>query len=193
MDGRLIAWARAVKRRRKTKFPVLWLFTDEVRLPDPMPAIRALPSGLCGVVFRHDATPNRAALGRQLAKLCRARRLVFVAAGDPRLAAAMHAGLHLRAGRRSLLRPHDGLVTSSAHNMTEIRRAAAAGAKIIFISPAFATASHPGARGLSAIQWNNLARRAPHGTAYALGGVDGQKMTSLASFCCGAGAITALT
>src|SRR5580692_5856621 len=100
MDDRLIAWARAVKSRGgASRGPVLWLFTDERRLPDPLAAVARLPAG-AGVVFRHDADPRRAELGRALAKLCRRRRLVLAVAGDWRLAVALRAGLHLRGGRR---------------------------------------------------------------------------------------------
>ena len=60
---------------------------------------RGLPRGLAGVVLRHDGEPGRAALGRELAEICRSRRLALVVAGDVRLAAALGAGVHLRAGR----------------------------------------------------------------------------------------------
>ena len=110
MDERLVAWARAsVARRRggdRPFLPPLWLFTDANRLPDPRPAVARLPKGLAGVVLRHDGAPDRAALGRDLARLCRARRLTLVVAGDVRLAASLRAGVHLRAGRwPSAIRP----------------------------------------------------------------------------------------
>ena len=42
----------------------------------------------------------------------------------------------------------------------------------MLLSPAFATASHPGAPGLGPLRWAALARRAPAGVAVvALGGV----------------------
>jgi thiamine-phosphate pyrophosphorylase len=190
MDQGLLSWARAVKRRRKSRLPVLWLFTDSRRLSDPLPAIAALPRHLCGVVFRQA---EDSALARAVAKLCRSRNIALVIAGDARLAAAEKSGLHLRAGRRpGLSRPRPGLVTSSAHSLPEIRRAGKAGAKIIFISPAFATGSHPGAPALGAYRWLNLARRAQTGKAYALGGLDGQKIISLARLCCGAAGIDAM-
>src|ERR1041384_7766902 len=98
MDSRLLAWAFA-SRRRGPKLPRLWLFTDARRLPDPRPAIARLPRGLAGVVLRHDAEPGRAMLGRDIARICRARRLALVVAGDARLAAVLGAGVHLRGGR----------------------------------------------------------------------------------------------
>jgi thiamine-phosphate pyrophosphorylase len=157
-----------------------------------MPAIARLPPGLSGVVLRHDDAPDRAALAERVATMCRERRLGLVVAGDARLAARLGAGLHLRGGRRAGRCTRPGLVTSSAHNVPEILAARRAGAKILFISPAFATASHPGGRALGAVRWRLLARRAGPCFAYALGGISGQKVKELADFCYGAGAIHAL-
>ena len=85
--------------------PALWLFTDAQRLPDPRGAVARLPRGLCGVVLRHDDDPDRRALALDLARLCRRRRLVLVVAGDTRLALALGAGIHLRAGAMAGRRP----------------------------------------------------------------------------------------
>ena len=116
MDPRLLSWAHAAASRCRSRQPVLWLFTDARRLPDPRPAAARLPRGLAGIVLRHDGDPARSALGRDLARICRARRLVLVVAGDVRLARALRAGVHLRAGRwPAPLRPGRGMVTSSAH------------------------------------------------------------------------------
>jgi len=196
MDPRLVAWARAVKARnswRGDSLPVLWLFTDGRRLPDPRPSVAALPRGLCGVVLRHDGEPDREALGRDLARLCRARRLALVVAGEPRLAAKLHAGVHLRGGRwPGSVRAGCGLHTSSAHNIPELRRASRAGARLAFLSPAFVTASHLGVAGLGMLRWSRLAGGAqiPIG---ALGGIDGLRARRLPRLRCrAAGAIGAL-
>ena len=191
MDDRLIAWARAVKSRRKCEAPVLWLFTDERRLPDPLAAVARLPAGLCGVVFRHDHDPRRAELGRALAKLCRQRRLALAVAGDWRLAVALRAGLHLRVGRRP---GHAARwcrsVTSSAHGFADVRRARLAGVQIAFLSPVFATASHPEGASLGPVRWSSLARG---GGVGALGGIDGSTVRRLPlGRCLAVGAIGAL-
>jgi thiamine-phosphate pyrophosphorylase len=199
MDAKLVAWGRAVKSRRGNRgLPPLWLFTDSARLPDPLPAAARLPKGLAGVVFRHDGTPGRAALGRKLARICRARRIALVVAGDARLAAALGAGVHLRGGRwpsevrPSVVRLRRGALTSSAHGAVELRRAARAGADLVFLSPAFATASHPGAGALGTVRWSLLARRAGLAVA-ALGGIDGNSVRRLPfRVCQGVGAIGAL-
>ncbi|HQT63081.1 MAG: thiamine phosphate synthase [Acidocella sp. 20-57-95] len=192
MDQGLLSWARQVKQRQKNALPVLWLFTDAPTLPDPLPSIAKLPKGLCGVVFRHDAAPNRLPLGLRIAQLCKARRLALVVAGDARLAARLHAGVHLRGGRWPGHVRTPGLRTASAHNVPEIMSARRAQAGVIFISPAFATASHPGAKGLGGYGWRTLARQARPQKAYGLGGISGQRVKSLGPLCYGAASIRAL-
>jgi thiamine-phosphate pyrophosphorylase len=187
MDARLVAWARAVKARRRPVQPVLWLFTDAKRLPDPLPAIARLPAGLCGVVFRHDGVKGRAALGRRVARLCKARGLALTVSGDGRLAAALTAGRHLRGGHGPKNR--SGLLwTASAHSRPELLRAIRCGALPV-LSPVYPTPSHPGARGLGAWRWALLAGRHK---VLALGGVTGANVRRLGRFCQGAGAIGAL-
>ncbi len=180
MDRRLLGWALAVKARQRRlppgrRLPVLWLFTDALRLADPLSAVRRLPRrpGLCGVVLRPRAAPTDgpglAVLGT-LAALCRRRGVRLVVAGDARLAARLGAGLHLRGGRL----PPGGrrgrrALTSSAHDRPELLRARRAGASLVFLSPFAATASHPGARPLGAVRWSALARGG--GAVAALGGI----------------------
>ena len=176
--------------------PVLWLFTDQARLPDPRAAASALPPGLAGIVLRHDADPARAALGRDLARICRIRRIALVVAGDVRLARALRAGVHLREGRwaGALRLPRHGgrLVTSSAHGAVGLRRAARSGADLAVLSPVFPTASHPGAPALGAARWAALAGRAPLPVA-ALGGVSAATIRRLpVSLCFGVGGIGAM-
>lgn len=202
MDARLVAWARAVKarnrwRRRTRPLPTLWLFTDARRLADPRPVAARLPRGLAGIVLRHDGEPGRAELGRALARICRERRLALVVAGDLHLAAALGAGWHFRAGRRpgaiaSRKPPRGQLVTSSAHNAADLRRAIRAGAAIAFLAPAFPTASHPGARSLGVVRWGALAHQTSL-AVMALGGIDGRTAPRLPPrIVRGAGAIEAL-
>jgi len=207
VDAKLLAWGRAALSKARygqdapssarndrglVRIPPLWLFTDQRRLPDPRPSVARLPRGLAGVVFRHDDDPNRAGLGRDLARICRARRLVLVVAGDVRLAVALRAGVHLRGGRWPGPVRARGLVTSSAHSLTDLRRAVRAGAHLTFLSPVFATPSHPGAPSLGPARWSAQARQSPVAVA-ALGGVDGMSVRRLPwGLCSGAGAIGAL-
>jgi thiamine-phosphate pyrophosphorylase len=202
MDEKLVAWARSVKSRRvclglpsRSRLPALWLFTDARRLADPARSAARLPRGLCGVVLRQDGDAARAVLGRALARICRARQLVLVVAGDWRLAAALRAGLHLRGGRRPPVRLR-GPVTSSAHNATQLIRAKRAGSRLVFVSPVFKTESHAGAQALGPHRWGLLARRAGPSDAMglaALGGIDGARIRQLPRRrCIAAGAIGAL-
>jgi len=189
MDQRLLRWARRIGQG---KLPPLFLFTDPERM-DIVALAQTLPRGLCGVVFRHDGAPDRAALARRLRAICRARRLALVIAGDAKLALALQAGLHLRGGARPNLTrlPRHMLRTASVHDARELRRARDNGANIMFISPAFPTRSHPGGAALGAHRWRALARRAAPTKAYALGGIDGNAVRSLGPTCAGAGAIDA--
>jgi thiamine-phosphate pyrophosphorylase len=194
VDKRLIAWGRAAAARKKAALPPLWLFTDSRRMPDPVAAAAHLPRGLAGIVFRHDNHPDRLRLGRQLASICRLRRLSLVVAGDVRLALALRAGVHLRGGfwPSSIRPPRRVLVTSSAHSAADLRRAATAGAGLTFLSPAFPTASHPGSPALGPIRWSALAQRSPLPVA-ALGGINGVRIRRLSRRHCHAvGAIGAL-
>ena len=191
MDRRLLTWGYA-RRRRGSDLPPLWLFTDARRLPDPRPAVARLPRGLAGVVLRHDGEPGRARLGHDLAKICRSRRLALVVAGDARLAAALGAGMHLRAGRWPGVQRRRGLITSSAHGLADLLRARRAGASLAFLSPAFPTLSHPDVAALGPVRWARLARAARLPAA-ALGGIDGTTVRRLPRRACHAiGAIGAL-
>nr|WP_294526076.1 thiamine phosphate synthase [uncultured Rhodopila sp.] len=195
MDRTLLAWGLRRTRRAGQGLlpPRLWLFTDPHRLPDPRAAAAALPRGRAGVVLRHDDDPQRAALGRDLARICRERRLVLVVAGNARLAAGLRAGAHLRGGRWAGFPRRAGIVTSSAHSVPDLRRAARAGADLVFLSPAFPTASHPGAPGLGPLRWGAMVRRVPGIRVGALGGVDGTCLRRLPGDACqAAGAIGAL-
>jgi thiamine-phosphate pyrophosphorylase len=162
--------------------PPLWLFTDRARLGDPALAIRRLPVGLAGVVLRGAD----AAEARRIAALCRRRRLALSIAAE-----GAGVGLHLRAGRR-VAGPRPAFVTSSAHDAAELRRALRAGADVIFLSPVFATASHPGAPGLGIYRWAALAQRCPAKIG-ALGGISARRLACLPRWCRYAGAIGALS
>jgi len=123
--------------------------TDAARTPDPQETLRRLAPGTV-VIFRHYEVPDRAALGRRLAALARRRGLVFVVAGDRRLAFRLRAdGLHLpedMTRRRHRFAPAGDPwpVSAAAHDEAGARRAARAGADAILLSPVFPTASHPG-------------------------------------------------
>ena len=197
-DHALIAWGRAASVRRPG-LPSLWLFTDTRRLPDPIPAASRLPKRIAGIVFRHDDHPDRAAIGRTLARICRARRITLVVSGDVRLAAELRAGVHIRGGRWPGSIRLAGFVTSSAHHPADLIRARRNGANLAFLSPVFPTASHPGEPTLGAARWTRLARSASLAASMvaslpigALGGIDGHNIKRL-GWCRAVGAIGALS
>ena len=197
MDRKLVAWARMVKTRSRGRpdVPRLWLFTDR-RLGDPATVVRRMasvrPAGLFGVVLRGE---DRVAHGVLIAQLCRQARIGLVVADDVRLARALGAGVHLPSGRRGVVRARPNrLLSASAHDGAELRRAVRAGAGLVFVSPVFATGSHPGARPLGSVRAARLARSAARGVCVqALGGIDGRNARRLSSRFGGAGAISALS
>ena len=171
--------------------PPIWLFTDDIRLPDPRSAVASLPKGICGVVLRHDKAPDRLQLGEELSQICRMRRIVLVVAGDPKLAHHLRAGIHLRGGRklRRIGTKKTALITCSCHDPIEATRAKRASADAIFISPLFATDSHPGAKPLGTLRWMALSLKF-HRVRIALGGISAEKLRSIPrARCTGFGAI----
>jgi len=135
--------------------------TDE-RLGDALwTALRRLPRG-AGIVFRHYATPpaERRALYRRIARIAGQRGLVLVRAGPDRL--GCEDGVH---GQRGA-----GLVTWPAHSRREAVRGVRAGAAVLFVSPVYATRSHPGASALGEAAAARVAAGLPV-AAIALGGV----------------------
>lgn len=151
--------------------PRLWLMTDE-RIGEAalLAAAARLPRGAGGIVFRHyqtDAAARRA-LFEALRAIARRRRLVLLLAGDARTAAGWRAdGWHGRGGRGTV-RPM--LHSAPAHDAREMIAAQRGAADILFLSPLFATRSHPGAANLGRVRFAALARRAS-APVMALGGV----------------------
>jgi thiamine-phosphate pyrophosphorylase len=163
--------------QRRQPLPRLWLMTDERQGEALWRALERLPKG-SGVVFRHYALARskRRALFEQVRRRARRRRLLLLLGGPPAEAAAWRAdGSHGRGGDRRYRR----LRSASAHDLREIRAAERAGADLLFVSPAFATRSHPGAAPLGPLRFGRLAAstRLP---VIALGGVDAGKARRLA-------------
>lgn len=151
-------------RRRHPPIPAIWLMTDERMGEGLWPALDRLPRG-AGIVFRHYGLEPRArrSLVRRVAKVARRRSLVLVVAGaDP---APGSTGVHNRRGL-----PPRFPRTASAHNRREAIAAWRGGADAVFVSPVFATRSHPGARALGPVRFGLMVRslRVP---VIALGGM----------------------
>ncbi len=153
--------------------PRLWLMTDERQSDGLLDAVARLPRG-AGVVFRHYslAESERRAL---FERVCEAHSGLLLLAGPAEQASAWGAdGSHGR-GRGQ------GLRSAPAHDFSEIRAAERAGAAFIFLSPVFATRSHPGAPTLGLARFAWLARRTPL-PVIALGGMNEARGKRLASF-----------
>lgn len=156
---------------RRHPLPQHWLMTDE-RLGDALPAMVAkLPRG-SGVVFRHYATPQgeRRRKFTQVRRIARARRIMLLVAG-PVLRGG--DGVH---GRKAL--PAKGLATRPVHSLRERIAAERAGVDAIFVSPVFATRSHPGAPALGRVRFQQLIHgaRVP---VIALGGMTAARARTL--------------
>ena len=166
----------------------LVLMTDD-RKADWTQAVRALPPGSVVVVRAREAK-QRQKLARQLSGLA-----TMLIAGDPALAAQTGAaGLHLPQSRmreaahwRSRF-PH-WIITASAHSLRALMGAQYLDA--VFLSPVFATTSHPAARALTPVRAAFIAGHAPV-PVYALGGVTGRNAALLAPSFSGIAAISSL-
>ena len=154
---------------RKKKLPKIWLMTDPRFGNELIPAIRRLPSG-SGVIFRHYHLPHgeRLKLFVKVMGVCRQRGHLLFLAGPERLALRWHAdGFHGREGKgRSRL-----LHSAPVHDRAALRKAKRSGANLLFISPLFPTRSHPDAKTLGRLAYNELARQAVPATVIALGGM----------------------
>jgi thiamine-phosphate pyrophosphorylase len=144
-------------RNRQTPLPLLWLVTDARNDAALGHALARLPRG-SGLIFRHYHLPGPERRARFIALARVARRFghVMVLAGSA--AMARRWGADGAYGAPGLLaRGPSVLRLATVHSLRELARAGRADA--VLLSPAFATASHPGARGLGAVRWRLLAAR----------------------------------
>jgi thiamine-phosphate pyrophosphorylase len=151
---------------RRQPLPRLWLMTDERQGEDLWEALERLPKG-SGVVFRHYglAAGERRKLFERVRRVAKRRRLLLFAAGGLR-GDGVHGG---RGG---------GLRSAPAHNLRELKTVERSGATLVFLSPAFPTRSHPGARPLGPVRFGLIAAQA-RVPVIALGGMDQRKARRL--------------
>ena len=176
--------------------PALVLMTDDTRVADWTAAAVALPHGSY-VIVRHRDAKARERLAMGLRGVCRQRRVKLLIADDAALAVRAGAdGVHLPQAR---LKKLSGLrvrfprwfLTGAVHDAAALAEAEQQGADAVFLSPVFATASHPEARELGAVRFAALAARS-RVPVLALGGIDGGSIQRLApSHAAGAGVIGA--
>ncbi len=174
----------ARQRTGTRALPRLWLFTGSEPGGEEglLASVRALPRG-SGIVWRLYAAADaqrRALLGR-LRPLARRRRLLLlVALPWPGARADGADGVHLARFRHLPRRRRFGLVSAGAGSRRELLAAFAAGADLVFLSPVFATSSHPGARVLGPLRFGLACRGAP-GPVVPLGGMTAGRAPRLAA------------
>lgn len=147
------------------------MMTDERCGERLWPALDRLPEG-CGIVFRHYRTAQavRYAMAHGIAQLARARGLFLSIAGDAALAEAVGASAaHNPRGPAGALP-----VSRSAHSIAEAVEAGACGTGLVFVSPVYATRSHPEAPPLGLEKALEIAR-ASGLAAIALGGMNASR------------------
>jgi thiamine-phosphate pyrophosphorylase len=153
--------------------PRLWLITDERQGDGLLGTVARLPAG-AGILFRHYSLPEVAR--RDLFERVRA-----AAPGPVLLAGPAEQALAWGADGSHGPGPGRGLRSAPVHDFAQIRAAERAGAGLLFLSPVFATRSHPGARTLGLARFAWLARRTPL-PVIALGGMNPARGRRLASF-----------
>lgn len=159
--------------RPRHPLPRLWLMTDERQRDRMADAVARLPED-GGIVFRHYSLPEVAR--RNLFDAVRAAHPGLLLLGGP-AALAESWGADGSHGRG----PGRGLRSAPVHDHAELRAAERNGADLVFLSPAYPTRSHPGARALGLARFAWLARRTPL-PVIALGGMNRERGRRLASF-----------
>jgi thiamine-phosphate pyrophosphorylase len=161
-----------------TDLPKIWLMTDERMGDGVLSAVAQLRPG-SGIVFRHYSlvAPQRRELFDQVRKIARRRRLILILAGSENLARSWKArGAHGPPRHRSTL-----LRTIPVHDVRDVIAANRAKADAIFLSPVYATRSHPGQLPLGRVRFGQLARQA-RTPVIALGGMTKARARSMAVF-----------
>jgi thiamine-phosphate pyrophosphorylase len=158
------------------RWPTAWLMTDE-RMGDRLwPAIECAGDLAAGIIFRHHSTERekRAVLGSQVADLAHRRGLVLGVARDAVLAQELGAALVHNPEEQTRELP----VSRAVHNEAEAAVARDEGAALVFVSPVYATNSHPRGLVLGEKEAARLAMIADV-PAFALGGVSGREWPRL--------------
>lgn len=150
--------------------PRIWLLTDERQGDALWPALRALRPG-SGVIVRHYSLneTNRRRLFARVGALARYRRLTVILSGPPAKARWWGAdGFYSTPDHRSSA----GLLwAATAHDRSELHRAARRGADLVLLSPLFPTRSHPDGRTIGISAFARIAKRSRL-PIIALGGVE---------------------
>ena len=158
------------------QWPHEWLMTDERIGGRLWEAIDALPDGRAGIVFRHHslAANRREELAVRVATTCKERGLTLAIACDVRLAGSLAAGLVHNPDADPGTLPF----SRSAHSFDEARAAWSGGAQLVFLSPIFATRSHPGHEPMTRAEAKGVIAASPV-PVIALGGMNRARFSEL--------------
>lgn len=174
--------ARVAARHLPEGLPPAFFLTDPARTPDPEAIMAGLPAGW-GVIYRHFGAPDREAVARQLLKICRARKLVFLIGADAPLAAQIGAdGVHWPgriAGQSRKWRGRFRLQTMSGHSGDKSLHSVSLPIKAVLFSTVFASRSASAGAAMGAPRFRRLATALPF-PVYALGGVNPDNGLSIA-------------
>ncbi len=156
---------------RNHPLPLVWLLSDARNDAWLDTALPALPAN-SGFVFRHYHLhgEERARRYHHLREIAWTHGHRVILAGNDDWPCD---------GRYDRRPAPGGLFLASAHDGDELERAARAGADGIFLSPVFATRSHPGAGRLGVHGFHVLAQRSPV-PVIALGGMSPGRAAELA-------------
>jgi len=173
-------------KSKKSRLPSIIYMTDEVRAPNPVPAIKKLHPG-SAVIFRHYDFKSRFNLAIEVKRTCLKHNLLFIVARDFLLAQSLKAdGLHLP--EYLLLNPTlksilwrntpKKLITASVHCKKSLRKCLTLQIDAALISPVFPTESHLNEPTLGTTRFQNLANSSSV-PIYALGGVNNENAIQL--------------
>jgi thiamine-phosphate pyrophosphorylase len=156
-----MAMPRRHSFRQTGPIPKIWLMTDPRLGKDLLAAIQRLPIH-SGVVFRHYelGEGERQRLLAKVRRICARRGHMLLRAG-------------MEHGRIA------GAFSAPVHNVKELNEARRAQVALVFISPLYATNSHPGAKALGLAHFRQLAALAKPAKVIALGGMTGNRARPL--------------
>ena len=156
----------------RKSLPLLWLLSDLRNDAGLVDALDRLPQG-SGFVFRHYhlEEAQRRKRFEELSQIARTRSHMVILARASGWGEDGHYGSSLPAC--------SALWLATAHDGDEIRRVVAEGARGIFLSPVFPTASHPDAATLGVHGFHVLAQQSSV-PVIALGGMSHERANELA-------------
>ena len=144
---------------RQSSLPLLWLLSDARNDLQLEQALAALPRG-SGFVFRHYHLPPGARAERFRALALAARRAGHVVVLSDELSLARRWKADGIYGDAEQIAGADGLLRlTTAHDGEDLARSAAAKAHGVFLSPVFATRSHPDGQTLGIHGFHVLAQQ----------------------------------